>query len=227
MAAAKGNTTNWFAIWISIAVVVVLVGLGGLVVFLNNMATAPGAAPKSDIVNEETGAISFGTGEDVVDTYVDFMCPACNAFEGQFGEQLQSAAADNEITLNIHPISILDRLSQNTNYSTRAANAAYCVAEDAPDAFLDFFNLLYANQPAENSTGLTDDELAAFAEQAGSAGAADCIADGTFSDFVADRTPETPPGPQGISTPTVTINGERLDLQAGGAAELAKLLGIG
>lgn len=224
MAAAKGNTTNWFAVWISIAVVVVLVGLGGLVVFLNNKATEPGAAPDSDIVNEETGAISFGAGDDVIDTYVDFMCPACNAFEGQFGQQLQSAAANDEITLNIHPISILDRLSQNTKYSTRAANAAYCVAEEAPEGFLDFFNALYANQPAENSTGLTDDELAAFAEQAGAPGAADCIADGTYSDFVEDRTPQTPPGPQGISTPTLTINETRID-NTQFAAELAKILG--
>ncbi len=54
--------------------------------------TAPGAAPKSDIINEETGAISFGDGKDEVDTFVDFMCPICGDFEKQYGEQLQAAA---------------------------------------------------------------------------------------------------------------------------------------
>ena len=66
MAAAKSNT-NWFAIGVSIAVVVVLVAIGGLVVFLNNQATSPGAAPKAnDTFNSETGAISFGDGEDTI-----------------------------------------------------------------------------------------------------------------------------------------------------------------
>lgn len=220
MATAKANT-NWFAIGISIAVVVILVVLVALVVFLNNQATAPGVAPKSDIVNEETGAVSFGSGEDEVDTFVDFMCPACNAFEGQFGERLQTAAANDEITLNIHPISILDRLSQNTQFSTRAAGAAYCVADAAPDAFLDYFNLLFERQPAENSPGLSDDELAALAEEVGAGAAADCIADGTYMDFVGDQTEAHDIG----GTPTVEINGERIDLQAGDARLLEELLG--
>lgn len=220
MAAAKAKT-NWFAIGISIAVVVVLVVLGGVVVFLNNQATAPGAAPQSAIVDDESGAVSFGAGEDVIDTYVDFMCPACNAFEQQYGERLQDAAADDSITLNIHPISILDRFSQNTEYSTRAAGAAYCVAEKAPDAFLDFFNLLFERQPEENSTGLTDDELAAIAEETGAGAAGDCIADGTYRDYVGDQTDAH----EIQGTPTVEINGERVDLQADGAAQLEKILG--
>ena len=172
MAAAKSNT-NWFAIGVSAAVVVVLVVLGGLVVFLNNQATAPGVAPDGGNVNQETGAISFGGGDDEVDVFVDFMCPICGDFEDAYGEQLQSAAASDDITLNIHPISILDRYSQNTKYSTRAAGAAYCVAENAPDSFLDFFNFMFSNQPEENTAGYTDEELASYAEQVGAGAAAD------------------------------------------------------
>lgn len=220
MAAAKSNT-NWFAIGVSIAVVVVLVAIGGLVVFLNNQATAPGVAPKSDIINEETGAIAIGDGEDEVDTFVDFMCPICGDFEKQYGEQLQAAAADGKITLNLHPISILDRYSQNTKFSTRAAASVYCVAEKAPEAALDYFNLLFENQPAENTPGLTDDELASLAEQAGGGAAADCIADGTYMDFVGDQTQTH----EIAGTPTIEVNGKRLDLQAGEITEMEKLLG--
>jgi len=220
MAAAKSNT-NWFAIGVSIAVVVVLVAIGGLVVFLNNHSTAPGVAPKSDIIYAKTGAISFGDGEDEVDTFVDFMCPICGDFEKQYGEQLQAAAADGKITLNLHPISILDRYSQNTQFSTRAAAAVYCVAEKAPEAALDYFNLLFENQPAENTAGLTDDELAAFAEQAGGGAAADCIADGTYMDFVGDQTRNH----EIQGTPTIEVNGKRLDLQAGEITVMEKLLG--
>lgn len=225
MAAAKSNT-NWFVIGVSAAVVVVLAVLAFVVVSLNNQATAPGVAPKSDIVNQETGAISFGSGDDTIDTYIDFMCPVCGQFEDAYGEQLQSAAADDTITLNIHPISILDRASQNTQYSTRSANAMYCVAVESPDSALDFFNLLFTNQPEENTAGLSDEQLIDFAGQAGADAAADCITEGTYSRFVTSRTAETPKDPAtgSFGTPTVTINGDRID-NSEIATEFAKILG--
>ncbi|MEJ1088547.1 thioredoxin domain-containing protein [Microbacterium sp. Mu-80] len=208
MAAAQGKT-NWFAIGISAAVVVVLVALGGVVVWMNNQANDPGATPTSDIVNAETGAISFGEGDDVVATFIDFMCPACNAFEQSYGEQLQSAAADDEITLEVHPIAILDHLSQGTNYSSRAAGAMYCVAETAPDKALDFMNALYANQPQEGGSGLTDEQLSQIAEQVGAGDAASCIAEGTYEKFGAAQAKAH----EISGTPTVEINGKRLDVQ--------------
>lgn len=219
MAAAKGNT-NWFAIGVSIAVVILLVVLGGLVWFLNNQATAPGAAPKSDIINEETGAISFGSGEDEIDTFVDFMCPICGDFEDAYGEQLQTAAANDEITLNIHPVSILNRYSTTNEYSSLSAGSMYCVAENAPEATLDYFNLLFTNQPQENSAGLSAEELTALAEQAGAGAAADCIADGTYMKFADDQTDAHEIG----GTPTVEINGERIE-NSEIAARFAEILG--
>jgi len=207
MAAAAKSNTNWFAIGISAAVVVVLVALGGLVVFLNNQATSPGTAPESAIVNEETGAITFGTGDTEIDTFVDFMCPICGDFEDTYGAALQDAAANDDITLNLHPISILDRYSQNTEFSTRAAASVYCVAAEAPDSALDYFNLLFENQPAENTAGLTDDELTAFADQVGAGAAADCIADGTYKRYVTSQTNQH----EIQGTPTVEIDGERIE----------------
>ena len=122
MAGAKSSNTNWFAIWVSIAVVVVLVGLGSVVVLLNNQATAPGAIPKSNSTfDAESGAVTFGEGKDKVAIYVDFQCPICNSFEQQFGASLEAAAADGKITLEYHPIAILDRYSQGTEYSSRSA----------------------------------------------------------------------------------------------------------
>ncbi|MCC2027955.1 thioredoxin domain-containing protein [Microbacterium sp. YMB-B2] len=220
MAAAAKSNTNWFAIGISAAVVVVLVALGGLVVFLNNQATSPGTAPKSAIVNEETGAITFGTGDTEIDTFVDFMCPICGDFEDTYGAALQDAAANDDITLNLHPISILDRYSQNTEFSTRAAASVYCVAAEAPDSTLDYFNLLFENQPAENTPGLSDEELAAFADQVGAGAAADCIADGTYKRFVTSQTNQH--DIQG--TPTVEIDGERIENSEIGT-RLADILG--
>lgn len=200
---------NWFAIGISIAVVVVLVALGAVVVWLNNQATDAGPAPKGEIVNSETGAITFGEGEDVVSTYIDFMCPACNAFEQAYGQQLQDAAASDDITLEIHPIAILDHLSQGTNYSSRAAAAMYCVAENNSDKALEFLNTLFANQPAEGSTGLTDDQLKQIAEQVGADKVASCIDDGTYLKYGAAQAKAH----EIQGTPTVEVNGKRLDIK--------------
>jgi protein-disulfide isomerase len=209
MAAAKSNT-NWFAIGVSIAVVVVLVAIGGLVVFLNNQATSPGATPEAnDTFNSETGAISFGDGEDTIAVFVDFQCPVCKTFEDQFGPQLEAAAADGRITLEYHPIAILDRFSQGTEYSSRSAGAAVCVAESNPDLYLDYAKTLFENQPAENSSGLTTEQLAGFATQVGADDAVSCITDETYRKFGAAQAKAHEIG----GTPTVDINGTRLNLQ--------------
>lgn len=221
MAAAKSNT-NWFAIGVSIAVVVVLVAIGGLVVFLNNQATSPGAAPKAnDTFNSETGAISFGDGPDTVAVFVDFQCPVCNSFEQQYGEQLEAAAADGRITLEYHPIAILDRYSQGTEYSSRSAGAAFCVAESNPDLYLDYSKTLFENQPEENSAGLTTDQLADFASQVGADDAVSCITDETYRKFGAAQAKAH----DIKGTPTIEVNGKRLDLQAGEITEMEKLIG--
>lgn len=210
MAARK---TNWFAIWVSAAVVVVIVAVGGIVWWSNSQATSPGAAPESTAINAETGAIAVGDGDDTVDTYVDFMCPICGNFEQVYGETLDELSADGTITLNLHPISILDSRSQGTAFSTRSANAAYCVAEEDPANALPFFQAMFANQPSEGTPGLDDAAIIAIAEGVGAGeSAASCITDGTYTRFVEALTQETPvqEGATGVSTPTIVVNGETL-----------------
>lgn len=210
---------NWFAIGISAAVVVVLVALGAVVVWMNNQATDAGPAPSSSkSFDAESGAISFGDGKDVVDIFVDFQCPVCKNFEEQFGPQLEKAAEDGKITLAYHPIAILDRYSQGTEYSSRSANAAVCVAESAPEKYLDFAQTLFDNQPQENTAGLEDAQLAEFAKQVGADKAAACITDQTYKKFGAAQAKKH--DIQG--TPTVDINGTRLDMSNN--ADLQKLV---
>lgn len=210
MAAAAKSNTNWFAVGISIAVVVVLVALGGLVVFLNNQASGPGATPESNgTFNAETGAVSIGDGEDTVSVFLDFQCPACKNFEEQMGPALEQAAADGKITLEYHPIAILDRFSQGTEYSSRSAGAAVCVLESDPDKYLDFAKTLFENQPQENGTGLPNEKLAEFAKQVGADEAASCIADETYKKFGTAQADVH----EIKSTPTVDLNGTRLNLQ--------------
>lgn len=213
--AAPARKTNWFAIWVSVAVVVLLVAVAGLVVWMNNTATAPDPVntPDAAVINQETGAITVGDGTGTMDTYIDFMCPVCNQFEQAYGEAIQSLVDDGTITLNIHPISILDRASQGTEYSTRAASAMYCVAAADGSAAVPFMQAMYANQPAEGSTGLTDEQILAIAAGVGVTGIDSCVNDGTYKGYVTAMTEKTPvaPSAQGIGTPTIAINGQVID----------------
>lgn len=208
MMAQAPSKPNWFAIWISVAVVVVLIAVGGVVVWLNNFQNSGGNAPSAGNIDQETGAISFGEGPDTVATYIDFMCPICNQFEQIYGDTLDELVEGGDIQLDIHPIAILDRYSQGTEYSTRAANAMYCVAENSPDNALAFMKAMYTNQPEENSTGLTDDEIIGIAEGVGATNVSECITGGEYDTFVTAMTKTLP----GQGTPTVVINGDVIEL---------------
>jgi len=210
MAQASAGKTNWFAIWVSVAVVVVVALVIALVVWMNSAATDPGTPPSGSGIDQETGAVVVGDGDQTLDTYIDFMCPICGQFEETYGPEILDLVNDGTITLNIHPISILDRYSQGTEYSTRAANAMYCVAEADPDAAVPFMQAMFDKQPEENSTGLTDDEILAIAADAGVTGIDSCVTDGTYTQYVAAMTEKTPvaPGSSGIGTPTLAVNGE-------------------
>ncbi|MFV0457198.1 MAG: DsbA family protein, partial [Actinomycetales bacterium] len=203
--AAQAKKTNWFAIWVSIGTTVALALVVTLVFWLNNMATDVGQAPEGANVDVETGAILVGSGDKRLDTYLDFMCPGCGSFEAAYGETIEGLVDEGTITLGIHPISILDRLSAGTDYSTRAANAMYCVAESDEDATLPFLQSMFANQPEEGSVGLSDEQILTIAEGVGVTDVASCMEERTYGDFVAGMTKRTPlqPGQPRITTPTI------------------------
>lgn len=215
--ATTARKTNWFAIWVSIAAVVVLVAVAGIVIAINSASSAPGAAPSGAIVDTTTGSISFGDGDDTLDTYIDFMCPICNQFEQVYGSAINGLVDDGSITLNVHPIAILDRSSQGTEYSSRAAGAMYAVATADPDNAYAFMKAMFAHQPEENSTGLTDQQIIDVAGGAGvnvTTTLEKAITSHEYVDYVQSMTPKTPvaPGASGIGTPTLAVNGKAIAL---------------
>jgi protein-disulfide isomerase len=208
--AVATRKVNWFAIWVSVAVVVVLVLVAVLIVTLSRSSDDPGEVPQAASVDFETGAILVGDGENTFETYIDFMCPVCNNFERLYGESIQGLVDDGTMTLGIHPIAILDHLSQGTDFSTRAANAMYCVAVKDAGASVDFMQAMFANQPAEGTPGLTDEQILEVASAVGVEGIDDCVTSGEYADYVTSMTEKTPvqPGAQTIGTPTIVVNGE-------------------
>lgn len=171
------------------------------------------------------GVAGTDNGAEAVEigVYLDYMCPICGTFEETNGETLDALRESGDVTVVVHPVSILDRTSQGSQFSTRAAAAAAFVADRAPEAMNQFNTLMFENQPAEGTEGLTDEQIADLAEQAGApADVAAQIADGTaaetYADWVATATSlvtqdEALSNPQsgGFGTPTITIDGERWD----------------
>jgi protein-disulfide isomerase len=226
MAQAQGRKVNWFAIWTTVITVVVIVVVAGVVVWMNSSTGAAGERPEAANINAETGAISVGDGPNTIATYIDFMCPICGDFEELYGPTIEGLVDDGSATLDIHPISILDRASQGTEFSTRAANAMYCVAVADAEASLPFMQTMFLNQPGEGSSGLTDEQMLEIAAGVGVTGIDDCVNGERYSTYVTEITDITPvqPGAAGIGTPTVLLNDEFVQLTGDPEADLVAAL---
>ena len=203
--------TNWFAIWVSVAAVVVLVVVTGIVIAINNAASAPGAEPKGKIITTSAGAVSFGDGANTIDTYIDFLCPYCHQFEQTEGPTIKQLVDEGKVTLNVHPVTILDDGTTPKGYSSRAAGAFYAVAAADPDNAYAFMQALYASQPQEGSAGLTDEQIVQIAKSAGVNVTSDlekAITSNAYQKYAQSK--GLPSGATG--TPTVVVNGKAIQV---------------
>lgn len=200
--------------------IVLTAGEDGGIVAVETPALAAGEAP-TPTVPDESGEVA-----NIV-MYIDYLCPFCGQFEATNSESIRTMVESGAATVEVHPIAILTNKSAGTQYSLRAANAAACVADSSPESFFDFNAILFENQPEEGSTGLTDDELKALAEEVGVSNGSTidtCIDEVQFRSWVQEATnraltepvPNTDPElPSVTGTPTVLVNGQ----QYGGALE--------
>lgn len=139
--------------------------------------------------------------------YEDFQCPICKQFEDTFGPQLEELRNSGDIVVEYRTISILDRMS-TTNYSSRAANAALCVANESPESYSDYVDKLYEEQPPEGGEGLSDDRLVDLAEEVGAADISQCMDEDTYRPAVKIKSERASMyGVQG--TPTVFVDGKK------------------
>ncbi len=152
--------------------------------------------------------------------YIDYQCPICQAFDLPNEAQLRSWVDTGAATVEFRPLSFLDRASLN-EYSSRAANAAFCIANFQPDSYFDFHQILMQNQPREGTEGASDNQLFDAASRAG-AGTEEvkgCIQNKSFGDFVEQNTQFVLSNPQdGVTvsgTPTVLVNGKQYTWNTG------------
>lgn len=150
-----------------------------------------------------------------IQLYVDYQCPFCRDFELPNQSQIESWVSKGMATFELHPISFLDGRGTPNEYSSRAANAAVCVAEYSPNSLFKFNSLLFANQPEEGMAGPDNSELFDRAKEAGISNESEiksCINEKRFNAWIADATNKALYEPLPVSglkvegTPFVMVN---------------------
>lgn len=214
-AAARADRNRKIAIQVGVAAVLVaLVAAIGIGLAVRNSGSDDvGPVP---VAATDNGAIRVGRADAkaTVRIVADMQCPVCKQFEADHAELLSSAVADGSAAVEYNIVGYLDKMS-STEYSTRAANASYCVADTGTDEYQNWLSLMFQQQPPEGGAGLTDEQLIAIAQQAGYTDPtiADCITDRKYDGFVAAKSEDSLS--EGIDgTPTVFVDGEKVDLTA-------------
>jgi protein-disulfide isomerase len=189
-------------------VVLFAVALVGYIVISHDKKTAASAARGIRVTSSKL--VTKDGSKDpkaVVAFYEDFLCPACGNFERGFGPTVSKLIDDGAIAADYYMTGFLSR-PQNQDYSSRAANAAYCVADESIDAFRRFHTALYTKdiQSSETGTSFPDNtKLTELARESGVVGKVpQCIHDGKYLPMVDGLVASA-----GIhATPTVRINGQ-------------------
>jgi protein-disulfide isomerase len=166
--------------------------------------------------------------------YLDYFCPICDEFETANKAQISSWLKTGAATIEIHPISFLDRSSAGTQYSTRAANAGGCVATYSPDQYWAFTEAMYVDQPKEGTPGLTDAQILTRIKSAkvtNYSKIATCVTSKRYFSWVTAATDRATTGPLPDSnvttvtgTPTILVDGQQFaytNASIGSAADFA------
>lgn len=142
-----------------------------------------------------------------VRAYLDYQCPGCGQASVLIDPKLEALADRGEIELSYQMLHGLDNPYPG-DHSLRAAIATTC--SDQFGVFPEYSKIIFANQPAREGDGWTDEQLLEWAGQAGISGAdldsfSQCYADRATSDFVLGMQQAKPEIVK--ATPSFTVNG--------------------
>jgi protein-disulfide isomerase len=161
-------------------------------------------------------ATSTATPAVEIRVYVDYLSPGSRDFQLANAQQLSTWVDQDAATLTYYPVAMLTSKSNGTKYSLRAASSAACVATHSPDTFFAFTHALLEKQPALDSDGFSDKELADLAIASGSSSpkiVRACIEDEDFAAWAksaTDRALEGISGTDGVTltgAPMILVNG--------------------
>jgi protein-disulfide isomerase len=219
----------------AVVVVLLIAVVGGVIIYNNQKNTTEGQA--IDAVSPSTSAqaapdypatrdgavvvVGESTAKVTLDVYEDFLCPACGAFEKQYGSDVEQHVADGTVQVRYHMLPMLNEQSDPPGYSMDSANAGLCAADAG--AFPAFHKSLFADQPEEGSRGWDKEQLAKLGADLGitSADFKTCVTSGKYNDLVQsnfDQVKQTayleqefPDGQKGFGTPTIAVGEKVID----------------
>ncbi|MEV6336402.1 thioredoxin domain-containing protein [Nocardia vinacea] len=218
---SASRSTKPAVVILLVVAALLVVGVVGAVVVLNsrtNVVSGVAMAASADSGTTPPGLTATGTvrvgdsnAKVVVRVVADLQCPACKSFEKRNAKTLEDAAENGTAIIEYDVISFLDRAS-STQYSSRAANASYCVAGQDHSKYQGWFAAMFEQQPAEGGNGLPDSKLIEIAKNAGytDPSVAQCITDRKYDTYLRDKTEQVLNGDVD-ATPTVFVNGKKLD----------------
>jgi protein-disulfide isomerase len=203
-----------------LVVVGLIVGIG--VYGSRKNAAAGGVVADASVpsgVNTSDGDYPWGvpaaapaSGKPTLAIWEDFQCPSCGDLERTSGAGILKLATDGKVTLVWRPTTFLDPrfvTGPNPNSSARATMAWGCAIDAGKtDAY---HSTVFANQPATEGDGWTDQQLLDFGKQAGITGDAytkfaDCYNNKRYDQWVTNSATtfqdDAIPG-----TPTAFLNG--------------------
>jgi protein-disulfide isomerase len=197
--AANSNRTQMIIGIVAVSLIAVVVVAGLVMNKIQNAAPVtdhPTSVSSTSTVADgvvtasgSSGAVGGDSAKSAltIDLYEDGLCPACQQFETQFGQQVMKAVDEGKLTVRYHFVNFLDAKSASGDYSTRAAAAFQCVAAvpvtRAPKGlFLNFHTAMFSKgtQPEEGGdTDLSNAQIADIARKKGAPqSAATCITSG-------------------------------------------------
>ncbi len=225
----SSNRTQLIIGGIAIVVIIAIIVIGLVMNKKESAIQSEGyGASTQAVATEADGIVTVSkpgsTPGVTIDVYEDALCPVCAEFERQFGQQINKALDEGTLGVNFHMLNFLNTQSFSQDYSTRAAAALLCIAQQSgstPGVYMKYHSTLFASgtQPEERGTAdLTNQQLAELATSSGaSTAAAECITSGQniaaaeASATASTETLRTATGGQ-VATPTVVHNGAPVKL---------------
>lgn len=226
----KGDKRNRILIQVGI-VTSVLVASGAIAFAVFSASTQSQAVPLNATFND---GVKVGSGLQVytpelsppvsqpnpveIIVYLDYQCPICAIFELPNSEQMKGWVDQGVATLEIHPLSFLDGRGSPNAFSSRAANASFCIADYSPDNFFAYNTRLFQSQPTEGAPGPENSELIEFAQEVGATNieqVSSCINSKMFGSFIKDATERALSEPipntelRVTGTPAIFVNGQQ------------------
>lgn len=159
-------------------------------------APVPLGLPDPEKARKESGPVTLTV-------FQDFNCIHCAQFEQEYGEEIQKLIDEGKIKLEVRNLTFLDAAHPG-EYSARAANAAYSVANQvSADDYLNWQREMFTHQ----GNVLKNDEIIDIASKYG-ADIKEDMDNNTWRPLVSVVTPES--SMNGVSgTPTVYADGQQ------------------